>query len=272
MERPGAVRMIGKTQRSLLAGFLFACAFSGCRPENGEEGILSLSLAAAPALEAVARNLTGEFNLLQPQGIPLAVVLLPEADRQAAEADYAAVLDWREPEAGMWSARIGWTGIVFAVHPDNPLSDLSAADAGEIFSGRIIRWDDVGGPSGMIRAVAYASDSDWTEVFSGVVLGENRMATGAVIVPSVGAMRSAVSHDSLAVGFALGCEPVPELRVLTLDGAAPVYPNLLSGKYPFRIPIYLESNDPPPMEIQQFAGWLQSVPGQTLLMQLHPQE
>jgi hypothetical protein len=51
-----------------------------------------------------------------------------------------------------------------------------------------------------------------------------------------------------------------------------VYPNLLSGKYPFRIPIYLDAIDPPLPEIKQFAGWAQSVPGQTVLMQLHPQE
>ncbi len=259
--------------RKILVALILACFFSGCRQNSGGEEIPSLLIAVTAPLEKAAGTFVDEFNRIYPQGNPLSIAVVPDADLPAAAGrEYAAVLDWGEGPAGDWSARIGWTGILFVVHSDNSLGNLSTEDAEKIYLGWIGRWEDVGGRPGEIHAIAYGEDSGLAFVFDGTVLGGNRPATGLTLAPSVGAMRSAVLKDPLAIGFAPAFEPIPDLRALTLNGVAAIYPNFLSGKYPFRIPIYLNAKDPPPSEIEQFAGWIQSVPCQTILMQLHPQE
>jgi phosphate transport system substrate-binding protein len=266
--RPNAVRPKG-----LPAVLLLAFGLIGCRPavSGGEE--TPINIAVSPSLAPVAASLTEEFNRMYPQGIPLTVEIAPEAPlRTASDAGCDAVLDWREPPAGDWSARVGWTGIRFVVHPDNPMADLSSDEVRKIFRGWIVRWEEAGGASGDIHALAYGEDSGPADIFAEAVLGGSRLAGGAILMPTIYAMLSTVREDPLAVGYLPAFDPAADLKALTVDGADAVYPNLLSGKYPFRIPIYLDAIDPPLPEIKQFAGWAQSVPGQTVLMQLHPQE
>jgi phosphate transport system substrate-binding protein len=249
-----------------------ACIFSGCRPEAGGGEIELLRIGAACELEQAARMLAEAFNRLRPDGVPIEVEADGDSLRQPEDAEYAAVVDWREPPAGRWSAQVGWTGILIAVPPGNPVSGLSADDVRGIFTGRIDRWETVNGAPGTIRLTAYGPGSGWADAFAVFVLGGDRLAGEAVLAPSADAMRTAVLEDPRAIGFLAGFENTAGLNILDIDGAAPDVPNLLSGAYPFRVPIFLDADDPPAAEIEQFAGWLQSPGGQAVLMQLNSQE
>ncbi|OGO09815.1 MAG: hypothetical protein A3K46_04770, partial [Chloroflexi bacterium RBG_13_60_9] len=184
----------------------------------------------------------------------------------------SAALQWQEPPAGDWSALIGWTGIGFVVNPGNPVEKISAAQARAIFSGLIRQWEQAGGSSGEIHPFAYDSDSPWAALFEGVVLAGSRLTPGAVIVPSAEALPAAIAADPQSIGFLMLFHKTPGLRILNVDGAAADYPGLISGAYPFRIPIFLRAREPVPAEILSFAGWAQSVSGQAVLMQLQSRE
>jgi phosphate transport system substrate-binding protein len=264
--------MTGIRRRIFLPVVFLCCATSGCRPEDGGPTGEVLRLAAPHELASVAGPLSEEFNRLLPQETRLEVHTVPGADIRTEHEDAAAVMDWREPPDGRFSARVGWIGLLIVVHPDNPLGGISADDVRAVFSGRIDRWEDVGGPAGAITAVTYGAYTGWGELFAAVVLGPNRLAGDAVIAPSPGELRAAMREDPQAIGWTTGCEGGEGLKILPVDGTAATYPNLLSGVYPFRIPIFIDADDPPAEEIEQFAGWLQSVPGQTALMQLQSEE
>ena len=247
---------------------LLAFLLPGCRPAAEPTPEPGIALAVSSSLEPAALALIEAFNLVVHRGSPLAINTAGTDSTPASGAGDAMILTWREPPADDWSALIGWTGIAFVVHPDNPLSDLSSAEAADIFRGWIGRWEDTGGSPGDIHPIVYAGDSDIAAMFGQYVLGGYRPAGAATVVPSAAAMRSAVAGDPSAVGFQMAFEPAEGLRVLTVNGTTPAYAEFLSGEYPFRIPIYLTTGDPPAADVEQFAGWAQSVAGQTILMRL----
>ncbi|MGB7537752.1 MAG: substrate-binding domain-containing protein [Anaerolineales bacterium] len=254
--------------------FFTACVLSGCRGAGEQADIPHIPIAVASALEPAATALLKGFSGIQPQGGLLTVETMADKDITAAFAagGISAAIQWQEPPAEEWSALIGWTGIIFAVHPDNPVRNLSAAQARAIFSGFTQMWEEAGGSSGEIHAFAFPAESPWAALFEGVVLTGGRLTTGAMIVPSVEAMPAAVAGDPQSIGYMMMLHASPGVRILTVDGVAADYPGLLSGAYPFRIPIFLRAREPVSADILTFAGWAQSVSGQAVLMELQSRE
>lgn len=267
-------RHVNKSLQGVFLSFLLAWACSGCQSAGRGEDAPHLSIAVGSCVEKLAVALIEEYNRIYPQEISLKVAVVPDSETRATleQNQASAALHWEEPASENWSARIGWTGIVFVVHPDNPLEDLSGLQAEKIFLGWIDRWEDVGGSSGEIHPIAYSPEAGLEQLFEKTVLGGSRLIPGAILAPSIDVLPVAVLGDSLSIGFVMGFDQTPEIHSLSLDGIGAEYPNFLSRAYPFSIPIFLEAKDPVSPEIRQFAGWIQSVSGQTVLMQLQQQE
>jgi hypothetical protein len=260
--------------RGLILAAVTAWACCGCRESRAGGEPIPHSIIVPPALEGIARALADEYGQYRPQESPWPVEVVPDTELSNAlgENPGSAVMQWREPAAGDWSALAGWTGVSLVVHPDNPVRNLSSDQVRGIFTGRIARWEDAGGNPGDVHVAAYGSDSELGALFGAAVLGENRLTSSAVILPSAGALKAAVRKDPLSIGYLLGNDDAFGIRVLRIDATAAEYPNFLSQAYPFSVPIYLVAKNPAPVEIKQFAGWVQSASGQTILMELHARE
>jgi ABC-type phosphate transport system substrate-binding protein len=249
-------------------------ALSGCGGAARQTEMPHMTIAVASSLEAIASALLEEYSGISPQGAPIEIETIADKDIPAAFAtgEISVVLQWQEPSAEEWSAQIGWTGIFFAVHPKNPVGNISSSQARAIYTGLLDRWEDVGGSSGEIHMLAFDTGTPWAMLFDGVVLTEGRLAGSAVIIPSADAMPAAIAADPEAVGYLPMGQKVTGVRILTVNAAAADYPALLSGAYPFRIPVFLIAREPVAADILSFAGWAQSVSGQTVLMELYSQE
>jgi hypothetical protein len=253
---------------------LFAAVCCGCESAPKGSDTPAFSLLVAASLETPAAALVAAFNKNLPPEAQIAVRVVAEGDLPGslASGDASAVFQWQEPPAEDWSARLGWTGISLVVHPDNPIQDISSTEAREIFSGRLERWEDVGGPSGGIHPFVMDQGNPMAGLFEQVVLMEDRLAAGAMMVPSLDGMPSAIARDAQSIGYLLMFDPAPGVKILSVDSIHPDYPGLLAGAYPFRIPLYLRAQEPVAPEILSFAGWAQSVSGQAVLMQLNSRE
>jgi hypothetical protein len=266
--------MVGKYRQGLFFPFLAICILTGCQETGEQPEIPRVPIAVAASLEPAASALLDSFSGINAQGDPLTVETMADRDIPAAfeAGGFSAIIQWQEPSANEWSALIGWTGIFFAVHPDNPVRNISASQARAIYSGLLRRWEEAGGSSGEIHSYAYESESPWAALFEGVVLTGGRLTAGAMIIPSAEAMPAAVAGDPQSIGYMMLYHEAPGVRILTVDAVAADYPGLLSGAYPFRIPVFLRAREPVSADILSFAGWAQSVSGQTVLMKLQSQE
>jgi ABC-type phosphate transport system substrate-binding protein len=225
-------------------------------------------------METLARGLWDSFSGAYPLETPLRITVMPADEIQTDLKDgrVSAAMQWNPPAADDWSAAIGWTGIVIVVNPQNTVDNLARDQARDIFLGLINRWETVGGAAGDIHLLGYEPDQDLTILFQGLVLDSNRMAGGFQTVPAPYAMRTEIRKDANSIGYLPGFDLSTEVRPLTVDHATADYPNLISAKYPLRVPVYLVSLDPAPAAVLRFAGWAQSVAGQSVFMALHSGE
>ena len=267
-------RIQGNPITRWIIGVLTAAVCCGCGSTPKGSDTPALTLLVSASLEKPASALVEAYNKNIPSDGRIAVrpVSEEEISGNLATGDASAVIQWREPPAENWSALLGWTGISLAVHPDNPIQGISSAEASGIFSGRMERWEDVGGSSGEIHPFVVDPGNPLAGLFENFVLSEGRFAPGAMIVPSLDGMTAAIAGDPQSIGYLLMFDPAPGVKILAVDSIHPDYPGLIAGAYPFRIPLYLRAQEPVAAEILAFAGWTQSVSGQAVLLQLHSKE
>ena len=165
--------------------------------------------------------------------------------------------------------------VVFPVHADNPVEDVTREQLRQIYAGELDDWADLGG-GWLGGIVAYQDDEAGREAF------ERLCGFGDVAEAPMGvigydswlgdALCGPVPYRNLpnAVGYALRAEcggllESGEVRLLSVDGVAPTDEHLLDGSYPFTETLYavtLKGNDNP--NVAALLDWIQSEQGREL--------
>jgi len=145
-------------------------------------------------------------------------------------------------------------GIAVVVNPDNPVSELTVEQLGNIFTGESRRWSAVGGPDEEIIVLSRESSSGTYVFFQQHVLNKQDFMQGAKLLPATSAIIQAVSTDRLAIGYvglgyAAGAEDRVKIIAVKADDPSPaVVPSaetIRSGQYPIARPLYLYVNGQP---------------------------
>jgi phosphate transport system substrate-binding protein len=100
---------------------------------------------------------------------------------------------------------LGTSEVVFVVHPSNPVTSLSWEQLRDIHTGRIARWEEVGGRAEPIHVYTDAAASATRGLVKQVVLGNAEYAASARAVVAVNLVNAEVARDPCGVG-ALGKE------------------------------------------------------------------
>jgi ABC-type phosphate transport system substrate-binding protein len=263
-------------RRSIQAwtAILMVCAAAGCQASPPTAALPVFYMAVTPAMETMARGLLEGYQTAYPLDHSLQItVASPDAVRNNLDQGrVSAAMEWNTPAADNWSARIGWTGIVIIVNPQNSVANLSREQARDIFLGLINRWEAVGGPAGDIHRAQYDPGQDLAGLFEGIVLEGGRMANGFQAVPAAYAMLEVVRKDANAIGYLPGFDFSHVVRPLAIDHVSAGYANLITEKYPFRAAVYLTAKNPAPAPVQRFAAWAQSVAGQSVFLSMQTVE
>ncbi len=215
--------------------------------------LLLLLAACAPSPTATAVVLTVQYTAaarpwlaaVEDCAASTGAVIRPEG-RAAAYFDPAADLAIRIGEPDVFPAPaypIGEEGLVFVVHPDNPVAALDRNALQAVFSGQTVNWREVGGLDRPIRVWVYAGGEDLQQILRAAVLQNRPLAPDARLAAGPEDMAAAIGADPAAIGF-LPARQVPEtLRRLTLPAdmqAALTVPVLaLSGPEPSEATIAL---------------------------------
>ena len=138
---------------------------------------------------------------------------------------------------------LGLDGIAVLVQKSNPASALTKQQLGDIFSGKITDWSQVGGPSGPIYLYAPDEKSGTLDTFKSIVLGPRPISPRASRFEDGAKLSDAVATDSNAIGFA-GSSFTRNCKVLAIsDGIGkPQLPTTFAisdGDYPLSRRLYL---------------------------------
>jgi len=231
-------------------------------------------LGVSPSMETLARALVDTYHATYPLETTFQITVSSANEIQTAldQNQASAALQWNAPGSKDWAAAVGWTGIVLAVNLQNEVSNISTDQARNIFLGLTDRWESVGGVPGDIHRLAYEPDQDFANLFQDVVLHQEETAGSSLVVPAPYAMIGELQKDKYSIGYLPGFALTRAVRPVAIDHVTAEYPNLISSKYPFRVPVFLISGNPVPPEVSRFAGWMQSMEGQVVFLTLQSWE
>lgn len=175
------------------------------------------------------------------------------------------VTDEEVAEYGLVSFPFALDGVAVVVHPDNPVSDLSAEKVKEIYAGNIVDWKDVNGPDGAVHIYTRDEASGTREVFWKKLLSEGMIASNSNVVPSNGAMKVAIGNDALAIGYISLGHVDDTVKAVDIDGQAPTQENAASGKYPVVRKLYMNTKGKPSDLVQTFIDYVRGPEGETII-------
>jgi len=162
---------------------------------------------------------------------------------------------------------IAYDCIAIAVHPDNKINGLTMEQLRAIYAGEITNWQEVGGLDSVITVVAREEGSGTRTAFEEMVMlgGAVAVTNKAILMPSNGAMRSAVAGDISSIGFVSRGYLDNSVKALKIDGFEPSLDNTRSGNYPIVRPLLFLTKKKPSGLVKEFLDFCLSPEGQAIV-------
>jgi phosphate transport system substrate-binding protein len=164
--------------------------------------------------------------------------------------------------------KVALDGLSVYVNPENPLKELSVAQVGDIFTGKITNWKDVGGPDAPITVYSRENSSGTYEFFKANVLMGKDFAASAQTMPGTAAIVQAVVKDKNGIGYG-GAAYGGSSKLLSIKATdaspaiAPTEETVMNGTYPIWRHLYIYVNPAQDKdEIGAYLNWIRSDDGQ----------
>jgi len=253
-----------------VATMLAASAFAGSITVKGSDTLVVLAQKWAEVYMGqhsdvkiqVSGGGTGTgFAALQNQTTDLC-----DASRKAKAAEMANCI--KAFSARPTEYKVALDGLSVYVNPENKLKELTLGQVGDIFTGKITNWKEVGGPDAPITVYSRENSSGTYEFFKEHVLKGKDFAASAQTMPGTAAIVQAVVKDKNGIGYGGaaygGSSKLLAIKKTDVSPAIlPTEENVISGTYPIWRHLYVYVN--PALdkgEVAAYLNWIRSDDGQ----------
>jgi len=197
----------------LALSLLIAFVAIGCQPQKttldvtGSDTMVNLGAALAEEFMKTNRNIE---IAVSGGGSGVGVAALIEGRTNIAQSSR----DLRTEERTKAAARgrlheivVGWDGLAVAVHPSNPVTEVTLAQLGQIYRGEIRNWKDVGGNDAPIVVLSRDTTSGTFVFFREFVVQERGQKRDAeyhrdtMMMPSTEALAQEIANNPNAIGY-----------------------------------------------------------------------
>jgi phosphate transport system substrate-binding protein len=167
--------------------------------------------------------------------------------------------------------KVALDGLSVYVNGENPLKELTVAQVGDIFTGKIKNWKEVGGPDAPITLYSRENSSGSYEFFKEHVLKGHDFAASAQTMPGTAAILQAVAKDKGGIGYGgaaygAGAKHLSIKKDKNSPAIEPTEETILKGTYPIWRYLYVYVN--PALdkgEISAYMSWIRSDAGQKVV-------
>jgi phosphate transport system substrate-binding protein len=199
--------------RSLPFLLLAGLALAGCAKQTESPTSGTLSFVCAESVAPVLRKEAADFTRLYTTAVITldstttreALVKLGSGATRLAVISRALNADERKSFAAANVAvdtfALAKDGIAVIVHPESPIRRLTLEQIRDIYSGKINRWDEVGGKGGKILPISLSRNSGTAEVFFDEIGSDTTFSRALRVVPTSREMIETVAADRSSVGF-----------------------------------------------------------------------
>ena len=176
---------------------------------------------------------------------------------------------------------VAYDGIAIIVNPANTLTKLPLEKLSDLYTGKVTKWDEVGGKGvGDVQLVNRDSSSGTYDAFKEMVVqlgGKDKtrdFAPGTLNQTSNEAVLTMVAQTKTAIGYVgLGYvnSSVKVLGIIPAGGKDAVLPSaatVLSKKYPVSRALYCYTDGEPTGDLKAYLDYMVSDEGQALVKEL----
>lgn len=172
-----------------------------------------------------------------------------------------------EKQSGAVENIVAVDGIAVITHKDNTVSDLTAQQLTDIYTGKITNWKDLGGTDEAIVVLGREAGSGTRGAFEELLKIEDQCAY-AQELDSTGGVLAKVAATPGSIGY-VSLDVVDDtVKALSLDGVAPTEENIVAGSYKLSRPFVMatlgtieEQND----LVKTWFHYVQSDEGQAVI-------
>jgi phosphate transport system substrate-binding protein len=230
------------------------------------KGKTPITLAGSTAFQPFAEKLAEQYMnvnttvaiTVQGGGSAVGVQSTISGTAQIGMADLVVLPE----EAKVLSATVvARDGIAVVTNPANAITDLTTQQVRDIFNGKIINWNEVGGADAPITVVSREAGSGTRSSFEQIIT-EITLTKDALIQDSNGTIRETVANDANAVGYLSHGLLNAKIKAVRIDEQECTNETIAAGKYTLVRPIYLLVKGAPQGEVKGFIDYILSGPGQ----------
>jgi len=230
---------------------------AGCRPS--QRG--GLTIAGSTSVQPIAELLADRYMERHPASLIDVQGGGSSAGIRAALSGAAEIgmssRELKPDESGLQAHLMARDAIALIVHPSNPVRALTKEQVRGIFSGRVTRWEEVGGPPAEITFITREEGSGTRGAFEELVMGEDtEIAADGIVQDSTGAARAIVAGDPHAIAFISLGMVTPEVVAVALEGVQPTPETAANGTYPLTRPFLLLTNGKPSPKAQEYLDFV----------------
>jgi phosphate transport system substrate-binding protein len=245
-------------------------ALIGCT-SNGNGETYTITEAGSTTVQPLAQSLADAFMADNPdveitvQGGGSSVGIQSAADGTVDIGAASRAVKPEEIALGLVVHHLASDGIAIVSHRDQTLSELTTDQVRQIFAGEITNWSEVGGANAEITVIGREEGSGTRAAFEELVMEEELITETALLFPSNGALRTAVSTTPDSIGFLSFGYLDGSVKALNIDGVAATVANALSGAYPIVRPLNFVTKGEPTGKVKEFIDFCLGTEGQEIV-------
>lgn len=240
-------------------------------PFVGEKGRLKIAGGTAhiPVMKEVAKLIMGKNKDIRitiaggGSGVGIkqvgeGIIDIGNAGRKATENEVATY--------GLIAVKWAIDGVGVVVNPKNSVTALTSEQLQEIFSGKIVNWQELGGVDREINIYDRDAASGTRAVFWKKALKKGEVVKKANVVVSNGAMKTAIGGDPYGIGYVSVGHIDATVSPVALDGVIPNLENVKSGAFGVARGLYSMTRGEPAGLARLFLDFLLSPTGRQIVM------
>ena len=223
------------TVLALMAAAWTGCGAGGSAEEKGADSSQTVATDGSTSMEKVIGFLSEAY--MEEHG-DIKVTYNPTGSSSGIQAvaegrcDIGlASRDLKEEETvDLQGTVVAIDGIGMIVHPDNPVGDLTIEQIGDIYTGKITNWKDVGGSDAPIVCIGREAASGTRDGFEEVT-GTKDNCLYSQELTSTGDVVQTVSGNPNAIGYASVAAVNDTVKLVSVEGTIPTIENIQNGNY-----------------------------------------
>jgi phosphate transport system substrate-binding protein len=277
------------TRFTLLILAVLLLLVAGCARTGiaGPEPV-TIRIAGSTEMLPVLTELTAEFSRRNPhvrfslRGGGSTLGESAVANRQVELAATTLLYEDRLLPPRVVRIPIALDGIAVITHVSNPVENLTLLQLRAVYSGKSLDWQDVDGTPSEILLVSREDGSGARRLFEERVMGEDRVALTAVVMPTSKDVVQYVATHPQAIGYVTQAYVTPNrattdeqrsclarIKMVEVEGVLPTREAVAAQRYHLSRPLFLLRRTDNRGWPQQFIDFVLSPAGQAIVSRYH---